>query len=382
MRRVRGYHLVFALTLLALAALGTWWTLFISRSVDLERRHALSELRYQAVVTALALGHREAPPQAEDLPDRSRLEFVPCEAPVSEGTVPVMPLHASTCIRPTAGALHAVDAKLRSRQHMVAGESSFLFLLLGVCTIMLFRLVRQERRHLARMETFVHAVTHEMKTPLAGIKSLLETMQAGRVPEAARGRLLALGLEQAERLEHSIENVLIAGALRAGQQRVQVMPVLLAGQLEGFIEHRRRSLPHRPEAVQLRWELPPDGLLVDADPDMLRVVLENLVDNGFKYGGEDPVVQLQVRFAEATVQIAVSDGGIGFEPGHVEQLFVPFRRGLPGGHGVLHGTGLGLSIARTLCRRMKGELTASSAGPGQGATFTISLPASTREVVE
>ncbi len=131
--------------------------------------------------------------------------------------------------------------------------------------------------------------------------------------------------------------------------------------------------------MELSWAPDTRGLEVLADPDMLRIVLENLVDNGLKYGGERPVVRLAVSAADGVVSVAVSDDGVGFDSHAADHLFVPFRRGLPDGHGVNHGTGLGLAIARDLCRRMEGDLVAHREGPDRGATFTLTLPIAPKE---
>ncbi len=372
MRRPRLYHILFGATLLCLAALVLWWAVFMNRAVDTERQAAISELQHLAIEQALILGHREAPPTQADLPDGALVELVACEDAMA-GARPAKPLHPEHCFQPATVEVERIAAKLRSRRAMVHGEGSFLFLLVCVCTAMLFQLVRSERRHRDRMESFLHAVTHEMKTPLTGIKTLLETMRSGGVPPEVQPRLLDLGLENTDRLEHCIENMLVAGALRAGQHQLRMVVLPLEPELEAFMEHRRRTLTGRPEALTLQWDSPAAEVVVRADPDMLRIVLENLVDNGLKYGGDQPRVLLRVAVGER-VSIAVSDGGVGFDKATAEQLFVPFRRGLPDGHGVKHGTGLGLAIARDLCRRMGGELVARSDGPERGATFTVTLP--------
>ncbi len=378
MKRPRHYHIIFGLSLVCMAALVLWWAVFLNRTIEVERQAAVGELHHRALETALVLGHREAPPSATDLPADGSVELVPC-AEKLPGSVAAAPLHLDHCFQPAGEAVDAIDAKLRRRRAMVHSEGLFLFLLVIVCTVMLFRLVRQERRHIARMEAFLHAVTHEMKTPLTGMKTLLETLRMGGVPPEVQPRLLELGLENAERLEHCIENMLVAGALRSGQQELHMMPTVLGPELEAFLEHRRRTLAGRPEAVELSWADGAESVEVEVDSDMLRIVLENLVDNGLKYGGAEPLVSLRVEALADTVTIAVSDGGVGFDQQTATQLFVPFRRGLPDGHGVNHGTGLGLAIARDLSRRMGGDLTAHSDGPDRGATFTVTLPLAAKE---
>lgn len=379
MKRLRFYHLIFGLSVACLAALVLWWAVFMNQAINTERQAAVSELQHQALARALVLGHRQAPPTQADLPEDGSVELTPCDAEEHPGAVAAAPLHPELCFQPATSAIMEIEHKLRRRRAMVHGEGSFLFLLVCVCIAMLFHLVRQERRHFGRMESFLHAVTHEMKTPLTGIKTLLETMRAGGVPPEVQPRLLDLGIENADRLEHCIENMLVAGALRSGQHQLRLVSLVLGSELEAFMDHRRRTLTGRPEAVRLRWEAGTDALKVVADSDMLRIVLENLVDNGLKYGGEQPVVDLLVSTRPPLASIAVSDGGVGFDKVTAERLFVPFLRGLPDGHGVAHGTGLGLAIARDLCRRMGGDLVAHSEGPGQGATFTVTIPLEIKE---
>ena len=371
---VRIHHVIFGLSLVCLATLVLWWAVFLNRTINAERQAAVSELQHRAFATALVLGHRQAPPTRGDLPGDGTVDLLPCDAVGTPGVVSAEPEHPDVCFGPSSQALDELDARLRRRRAMVHGEGLFLFLLVCVCVAMLFHMLRLEQRQSQRMESFLHAVTHEMKTPLTGIKTLLETLRSGGVPTEVQPHLLGLGIENADRLEHCIENMLVSGALRSGQQQLHLEPFDLEPQLEAFLEHRRRTLTGRPDAVRVVWDEARDGLSVTADPDMLRIVLENLVDNGLKYGGEQPLVELRVGTAEGQAAIAVTDRGVGFDSTTAERLFVPFLRGLPGGHGVKHGTGLGLALARDLCRRMGGDLQAHSDGPGEGATFTVRLP--------
>jgi signal transduction histidine kinase len=113
---------------------------------------------------------------------------------------------------------------------------------------------------------------------------------------------------------------------------------------------------------------------VRADRDAVRVIIENLLDNARKYGG----ARMRIR-AECSVDrwaLSVSDAGSGFAPRDADALFDPFARNSR--TGATHGSGLGLTISRQLARKMGGDLEASSEGPGQGATFTLSLPLADR----
>jgi signal transduction histidine kinase len=219
------------------------------------------------------------------------------------------------------------------------------------------------------MRAFIGSVTHEMKTPLAGIRNLLQTAAAGKLPEDRHEELMRMGLSETERLEHMIENVLIAGRLRSDHQPLQMTVTGLRDFFEGFLAHRRESMMQAQEVI-LDGDVPEVDVLVD--PDALRVILENLVDNGLKYGGKDPRVTIGLCEKGDRVVVEVRDEGVGFEPSEAETLFAPFHRAMSGSSS-RHGTGLGLSIARTLARRMGGDLTAHSDGPGRGSRFEVIL---------
>ncbi|HUU02121.1 MAG TPA: HAMP domain-containing sensor histidine kinase [Myxococcota bacterium] len=374
MKRVRGYHFLFGATLLALAALVGWWTVYLKRSVELSRKAQMNELVHATVVAALMIGHGEARPRPGKLSGPAPLEIVPTSE-TKKGSLfaPTVPRYPDMAVRPEARAISAVEKKVGRRHLMVIGEGSFLFVLLGILTFMLYRMIVQERRHMRHMQAFVASVSHEMKTPLAGIKSLLQTMAAGRVPARDQARLFAMGIKEAERLEHMIENVLISGNLRRGGLTLQRARLELRELIEAFIEHRRSYQIDMPDAIFFRWEPDTPEALVMGDSHAIHTILENLVDNAFKYGGDSPRAEIVVRRESGRVTISVEDQGVGFPSERAADLFVPFKRVIEGKSSAQHGSGLGLSIARALAMHMGGELTAESDGPGRGSRFTLSL---------
>jgi signal transduction histidine kinase len=374
MRFPRGFHLLFGVALAALVALAGWWTVYLRHSVDLEKRADLNELVHVTVVTSLLLGHADSPPQPGPSADDDRLEVIPASGR-ADGDLfsPLVPRYPDLGVRPHPDLIAGIQARAGRRQLMFVGEGTLLVALIGVCTVMFFSFVRSDRRQIAVMDEFISTVTHEMKTPLTGIASLLETFAAGKVPKEQEGMLFAMGLTEVERLEHMVENVLISGSLRTERYRVQNQPVALRRQLDAFIEHRRHYLAGRPRSLLLAWEPGEADITVRADPGALTVVLDNLTDNALKYGGEAPDVTVRVTRREHGVEVAVEDRGIGFEPGRAEALFTPYYRAADAGAGTHHGTGLGLSISRALMRRMGGSLKAESAGPGTGSRFIVTL---------
>jgi signal transduction histidine kinase len=366
---------LFGITLAALAALGTWWFIFFERTVALEQSVLLKELRAAVTVAALTLGHRREPPSLGPLEGAHPLEVVPAGEPGAEELyfMPTLPRYPGYGVRIAPQAVKALDDQLQRRRFMVQGEGGLLLVLIVICTYMLYRLVRQERRSMQRMESFLSSVTHEMKTPIAGLKSMLQTFAAGKVPEKQATKLFAMGLKETERLEHMIENVLISGRLRADVHQIRLESVEMRGLLERFVAHRKRYLVADPDAVRLEWAVDRPESHVRADAGAVLVVLENLTDNAFKYGGTTPHVLLRARVENGQFAVSVQDKGIGFSPELAAALFTPFHRTSEAKGAVQHGTGLGLTIARALAKKMDGDLTARSEGPGKGSEFTLFL---------
>jgi two-component system phosphate regulon sensor histidine kinase PhoR len=136
--------------------------------------------------------------------------------------------------------------------------------------------------------------------------------------------------------------------------------------------------------VELRLSVAPDGALtVPGDPDQLTQVFTNLIENGIKYGGSGGVVEVEVTARERelglrgpAVQIDVTDHGEGFDPIHIPRLTERFYRVDAHRSRAQGGTGLGLAIAKHIVNRHRGRFRIESA-PGQGARFTVLLPATT-----
>ncbi len=371
---MRGYHFLFGVAVAALVALGGWWIVSFQHMVELEKKSALSELTHISVALALMLGQADTPPQPGPVPGETRLEVVPASARAAGDVFfPLVPRYKEFGVRPRPQVVAEMGAKARRRQFMFVGEGSLLVVLIAACVVMLFFLVRSDRSRMRSVEAFISTVTHEMKTPLTGVKSLLQTFAAGKVPRDQEEMLYAMGLKEVERLEHMVENVLISGRLRAERYQVSFERVSIRPLLDGFIEHRSHYLVGRKESIRLVWEIAEADLILLCDPHALTIVLDNLTDNAIKYGGAPAEVRVRLRRVGAMAEIAVEDDGIGFDPARSEELFRPFLRAADAGSGVHHGTGLGLSISRALVRSMGGRLSAESEGIGKGSRFLVTL---------
>jgi len=251
------------------------------------------------------------------------------------------------------------------RNVMLVGESTLLALMLSGSLVVLFLLAQRRKQQREDMEKLLQFTSHEFKTPVAGVKGLLQSLAIGSIPEAQRAELIKLGQIECDRLEHLAETILAYQRAMSRDPREGAQRIDAAKFIADLLAHRERT------AVGGEVEVAAiDAVAVLADRDGLRVILENLLDNAHKYGGGS--VRISAAVADGHWRLDISDRGRGFAPEAAEKLFDLHNRG--SGEGITHGAGLGLAIARQLARRIGGDISARSAGPGLGAVFTVTLP--------
>jgi two-component system, OmpR family, sensor histidine kinase SenX3 len=255
---------------------------------------------------------------------------------------------------------------------LVLGIIFFSAIIAGLVVNTIF-IVREIRRN-ERQDTFLNAVTHELKTPIASIRLYLETLQSRPLDEAQRRNFYRIMLEDADRLLGTVEQVLKAGEVRHGNKRKHWQEVNFAAIVESSLELAR--LRHNLPLEALRFGVkPPDELVVMGNPEELRTAVFNLFDNAIKYSGENKDIIVDVKTPNIdSVFLSVRDRGIGIPPVELKHIFNRFYRVQSAATGQVKGTGLGLFIVRSVVRRYGGDAYAESAGEGRGSTFTIRLP--------
>lgn len=249
----------------------------------------------------------------------------------------------------------------------------FALLIAGVVLNTVF-LVREVRRN-ERQDTFLNAVTHELKTPIASIRLYLETLQRRPVDEAQRQQFYSIMLADSDRLLATVEQVLKAGQL--GQKHRQQSRTLI--DLEPLVHDcinitlQRHHLA--PDAIVLEPVSGDVRLRVMGIAEDLRTAVLNLLDNAVKYSPEGVHVRCTLSITHYTwATLRISDTGLGLPPNQNKRIFRRFYR-VPGRTMLrIKGTGLGLFLVRNIARQHGGDATASSPGPNQGTTVTLTLP--------
>lgn len=255
---------------------------------------------------------------------------------------------------------------------LVFGVVAFALIIAGIIVYTVF-LVRELRRT-EQQDSFLNAVTHELKTPIASIRLYLETLQARELSDAQRQEFYKVMLDDTTRLQYTVEQVLRAGVASQRRRLPHRAPVDLAALAIECIETTRRRHHLDGEAVALAGAPPTQSMLVDGDADELRTAIGNLLDNAVKYSAT--AVKVTVELASPTPQtlwVRVRDRGVGIPRRQLRRIFNRFHRFQARGFSV-KGTGLGLYIVRSIARQHGGRVFAESAGEGTGATFTLELP--------
>ncbi len=233
-----------------------------------------------------------------------------------------------------------------------------------------------ELRRLERMrQDFVANVSHELKTPLASIKAYTETLLEGALhDEDVNVRFLQQIDEQADRLNHLILDLLSLARLESGHEVFDHRPLPVADTLVRCAEgHRGRA-----EAKGLDYQVDTGAVdarvLVMADEEAIRQILDNLIDNAIKYTPEGGKICVRCGLGPpGRVSLEVADTGVGIPRDDLPRVFERFYRVDKARSRELGGTGLGLSIVKHLTQTLGGQVSVTSR-PGVGSTFTVRLP--------
>jgi len=255
---------------------------------------------------------------------------------------------------------------------LVLGVFTFGIIIAGLIVYTVF-LVR-EMGITEQQDSFLNSVTHELKTPIASIRLYLETLQSREVGDAQRKEFYRVMLQDADRLQHTVEQVLRAGAARQKRKLDQRAPVDLGWLVQECVDTARTRHHLEEQAITIVDADPATPLVVDGDVDELRTAIANLLDNAVKYSSGTPQITVQAAGATPdTAWVRVKDAGIGIPRVQLGRIFNRFYRFQPRGSKV-KGTGLGLYIVRSIAKRHGGRVFAESAGENKGSTFTLELP--------
>ncbi|MEN6426355.1 MAG: HAMP domain-containing sensor histidine kinase, partial [Phycisphaerales bacterium] len=219
---------------------------------------------------------------------------------------------------------------------------------------------------------FIATVTHELKTPLASMRILVDTLLEGnyRNPQQVMEYLQLVSKEN-ERLSRLIDNFLTFSRMERNKQAFQMREVSPVSIARTAAEAVKTKLGRG--NCQFETQIPDELPMIRADHDAMVTVLVNLLDNAYKYSADEKWIRLSVASEDGTICFSVSDHGLGIPRRAVKKIFRRFYQVDRSLSRRAEGCGLGLSIAKFILDAHQGKIAVESK-PGQGSTFTVTIP--------
>ncbi|TNE60595.1 MAG: sensor histidine kinase [Bacteroidetes bacterium] len=252
-------------------------------------------------------------------------------------------------------------------QRMILGEGVFFTLCLAFGLYVINRAANREMELARQRRNFLLSITHELKSPIAALRLTLETFCKRDLQREQVQKLCANGLQDAKRLQHLVEDLLLAARLEDNWH-----PHAEDVDLKQIAHASATSLQTRFPNAKIRIDIPEGFPTVSADKPGLTAVVANLLENAVKYAPEGAEVILSAQFVKDKLQIRVADQGIGIPDVEKQVIFEKFYRVGNEETRRTTGTGLGLYIVDQVVKAHKGTITVSNNSP-QGTIFTVTL---------
>lgn len=221
-------------------------------------------------------------------------------------------------------------------------------------------------------DEFLATLSHELRTPLNAILGWATMLTSGRLSDSQRERAVQVIARNAQTQADLIEDLLDVSRIITGKMRIEMRPTNLAGPVQAALDAVRPSAEVKGIRLARRFET--EGAVI-GDPDRLQQVAWNLLSNAIKFTPTGGRVDVTLERVEGVVALRVADTGVGIAPTFLPHVFERFRQhdsSTTREHG---GMGIGLALVRHLVEAHGGTVEAESAGPDQGSTFIVRLPA-------
>ncbi|MGH2571211.1 MAG: HD domain-containing phosphohydrolase, partial [bacterium] len=235
--------------------------------------------------------------------------------------------------------------------------------------------LHEEKEQLAELHRtksqFIAAVSHELRTPLTSITAYAETLRARNITieDAVRDKFLRVIHDEGRRLTRIVDDILDLATMDVGRVRLSCRAVDVRAVIEDALDVIRPIADERNISVAC---VNPQSVEVHADPDLLKQLLVNLLDNAVKFSDDRGSVRLEVEQVATAVRLVVRDDGPGIPADKLDAVFERFVK-VDGPNARRGGAGLGLAICKSIVAWHDGRIWAES-GSGKGARFVVSLP--------
>lgn len=256
-----------------------------------------------------------------------------------------------------------LDKDFSRQQTMIITEGSVFFLILIIGMVKIYQSFKQEIAVARQQKNFILSITHELKSPLASIKLMNQTLKMHELDKARRDKLLSSSLSEVDRLENLVENILIAAKIENDQYGFNQEPIDLSIICKQIYESYRAR-----QDIELRADIQEQVSIV-GDKTCMNSILTNLLDNAIKYAPGSTVTIL-LKQSGNKVELCVSDTGKGIPDEEKQAIFDKFYRIGNEETREAKGTGLGLYIVKQLVNFHDGKIIVEDNDP-KGSCFNM-----------
>ncbi len=264
--------------------------------------------------------------------------------------------------------------KYKRQEWMILGESIVFVISLVIGIWLINRGYNKEVNAARQQRNFLLSITHELKSPIASIRLVLETLAKRRLKKEQSEKLNNSALKELDRLNGLVNDLLLSAKLETAYQ-LHLEPF----QLDEFLADLVLEMKEKYPKAQFSFRSAEEDLTINGDKTGLTSVAINLLENAVKYSGKEPKIDVFLESDEKNVRFSVADEGIGIDDKEKKNIFDKFYRVGSEDTRKTKGTGLGLYIVNQIVRAHKGAIEVSN-HPPQGTVFTVTLPYNPAEI--
>ena len=219
-----------------------------------------------------------------------------------------------------------------------------------------------------RKNHFLAVLAHELRNPLAPLKTGIDLLRLGVEDAALRERVQAMMERQIKQVVALVDELLDVSRINQGKVTLNPTTVDVSALIENAVQSVRQSLA---DARSISVQVPAEALMISGDQVRLIQVLTNLLGNACKYTTKNGTIRVKAERRQENVVVSVQDDGVGIEPALLEHVFEMYYQGEAARD---RGLGIGLTLVRAMVELHGGDVLARSDGPGRGAEFIVTLP--------
>jgi K+-sensing histidine kinase KdpD len=258
------------------------------------------------------------------------------------------------------------DDKKRARGKYVGEGITFLLLSLAGAYFV-YLAARRQIRLQQQESNFMMAITHELKTPIAISKLNLETLQKHKLDEVKQQKLIAMTLQETNRLNDLTNNILVSAQLEGGRYKRTVEELDLSSLTNKCVDEFRRRFPELTWMTSIQLEL-----AITGDALLLEIMINNLLENAVKYSPKNSIIQVSLSSTGNGAKLAVSDQGVGIPEEEKKLIFEKFYRIGNEETRTTKGTGLGLYLCKKIAADHNASIQVTKNSP-TGSNFTVTF---------